>query len=258
MNIPIQIDQISIARAKNAAHYEYLTTVLQRVEQAELQNGLWRQAVDEFIIAYKAEDKAFKQYRASERTQSIAEADAERDQMYASLRDAIKAFAKFPLPATAEQAAPLMRVIRNYGITTREDYMRESGLIDNMLQDLLQFRPQLAALGLWDLANNLKQKNAELRELIASRNEERMEQVLGELKAARQASDAAYAVLVFYTNAFFAMNPTVREAERLVMQMQEDLEYFSQHSMPDPHRTRDAAPDDGGEPQPEDDTQDHA
>ena len=252
MNIPQQIETASIARATNAAHYEYLNTVCQRVEAARLENDLWHTAVREFITAFKAEDKAFKQYRASERTQTIKEADEQRDQLYASLRDAIKTFAKFPIAETAAKAAPLMCVIRNYGITTRENYMRESGLIENMLQDLLRLRNELTALGLWDVANQLKQKNAEVRQLMADRNEERMEQIAGELKAARLVSDEAYAAVVFYTNAFFAMDPAVREAGALVMQMQEDLEYFRQHAVTNPNRSRD------DEPQPDGDTQEHA
>jgi hypothetical protein len=36
MNIPMQIDINSIARATNAAHYEYLTTVRKRTEEIRL------------------------------------------------------------------------------------------------------------------------------------------------------------------------------------------------------------------------------
>ena len=46
MNIPIQIDVISIARATNAAHYEYLTTVRKRTEEIRLKNYLWQRAVE--------------------------------------------------------------------------------------------------------------------------------------------------------------------------------------------------------------------
>ena len=77
--------------------------------------------------------------------------------------------------------------------------MKESGLIDNMLQDLLQYERQLNRLGLLIVANQLKAKNDEVRQLIAQRNEERMEQVLGELKAARAESDVAYAAVVMFT-----------------------------------------------------------
>ena len=49
---------------------------------------------------------------------------------------------------------------------------------------------------------------------------------------------------VMFTNAYALLNPDRREAADLVKRMQEDLEYFRRHAMPDPHRTRDAAPDD--------------
>ena len=41
-----------------------------------------------------------------------------------------------------------------------------------------------------------------------------------------------------------------REAADLVKRMQEDLEYFRRYAMPDPHRTRDTAPDDEEPEQP--------
>ena len=94
MNIPIQIDTTSIARATNAAHYEYLQTVIRRTEEIRLENDLWHQAVGEFRTAFEKEDTAFKQYRASLKTSPLKEADAERDKQYAALRDTIKAYAK--------------------------------------------------------------------------------------------------------------------------------------------------------------------
>ena len=250
MNIPMQIDINSIARATNAAHYEYLATVRKRTEEIELDHELWRKAVEEFREAYAKEDDAFKRYRASDHTAALQQADEERDKLYASLRDTIKAYAKFPIAETAQHTEPLLKVIKNYKITTRENYMKESALIDNMLQDLLQYERQLNRLGLLIVANQLKVKNDEVRQLIAQRNEERKEQVLDELKAARAASDVAYAAVVMFTNAYALLNPDREEAADLVKRMQEDLEYFRRHAMPDPHRTRDAAPDDEEPEQP--------
>ena len=247
MQIPQQIESISIARAANAAHYEYLATVRKRTEEIQLDHDLWRKAVEEFRDAYAKEDDAFKRYRASDHTSALQKADEERDKLYASLRDTIKAYAKFPIAETAQHAEPLLKVIKNYKISTRENYMKESGLIDNMLQDLLQYERQLNRLGLLIVANQLKAKNDEVRQLIANRNDERSEQVLGELKAARAVSDAAYAVVVFYTNAFFAMNPDVREAADLVKRMSEDLEYFRKHAMSDPHKSKKEPQPDGGD-----------
>ena len=243
----MQIDQISIARAANAAHYEYLDTVRKRTEETRLENELWKKAVEEFREAFEKEDKAFKQYRASDHTSALQKADEERDKLYASLRDTIKAYAKFPIAETAQHAEPLLKVIKNYKITTRENYMKESGLIDNMLQDLLQYERQLNRLGLLIVANQLKAKNDEVRQLIAQRNEERMEQVLGELKAARAVSDVAYAAVVMFTNAYALLNPDRREAADLVKRMQEDLEYFRRYAMSDPNRNK-GKKQDGDEP----------
>lgn len=240
MNILIQIDTISISRASNAAHYEYLSTVKKRVTSVRLDNPLWTKAVEEFLEAFKNEDSAFKQYRASERTNSLREMDEERDKQYASLRDAIKTYAKFPIAATAQNAEPLIRVIQNYKISTRENYMKESGLIDNMLQDLMQHTSQLQNLGLEELASQLRESNDRVRQLISNRNDERCEQELGELKAARNESDKAYAALVMVTNAYALLNADRHEATDLVKQMQQDLEYFRRYAMPDPHRARDA------------------
>ena len=229
--------------ATNAAHYEYLVTVRKRTEEIRLENELWQRA------ALEKEDKAFKQYRASDHTSALQKADEERDKLYASLRDAIKAYAKFTIPETAQHAEPLLKVIKNYKITTRENCMKESGLIDNMLQDLLQYERQLNRLGLLIVANQLKAKNDEVRQLIAQRNEERIEQVLGELKAARAASDVVYAAVVMFTNAYALLNPDRREAADLVKRMSEDLDYFRRHAMSDPNRN--AKPDGDGEPQPD-------
>ena len=42
MQLPNQIDIVSIARAANAAHYEYLDTVRKRTEEIRLDNELWK------------------------------------------------------------------------------------------------------------------------------------------------------------------------------------------------------------------------
>ena len=46
MEIAMQIDQISIARAANAAHYEHLDTVRKRTEETRLEHDLWHRAVE--------------------------------------------------------------------------------------------------------------------------------------------------------------------------------------------------------------------
>lgn len=50
-------------------------------------------------------------------------------------------------------------IANNYKIDTSANYMKESGLIDNMLQDMQAYTTQLRRLGLEILANRLKESN---------------------------------------------------------------------------------------------------
>lgn len=101
MNIPIQIDTTSIARATNAAHYEYLDTVRKRTGEIRLENELWQRAVEEFRTAFEKEDTAFKQYRASLKTSPLKEADAERDTLNQKRLPSIRMAAVFCISSAA-------------------------------------------------------------------------------------------------------------------------------------------------------------
>ena len=116
--------------------------------------------------------------------------------------------------------------------------MKESGLIDNMLQDLFQYPTQLRRLGLEILADRLKAANDRVRQLLTERNDERSAQIMGELKAAREATDRAYLTLVRLTNAYALLNPDVESAQKLVALVSEDLEYFRKHAMAPSHRDK--------------------
>ena len=250
MELTAQIPDVTVGRAANAPHYEYMTTFGKRTAELPVDHELWRKGKDEFDTAFRAEDEAFKRYRDSELTDPLKAADEERDKLYASLRDTVKAYAKFPIAETAQHAEPLLRVVRNYKIKTTENYMKESGLVDNMLQDLFQYRTQLRRLGLEIIADRLKAANDRVRQLLAERNDQRSAQIMGELKAAREATDRAYLTLVRLTNAYALLNPDRAEAQKLVALVSEDLEYFRRHAMPDPNRSRDTKPDGDDEPQP--------
>ena len=89
-----------------------MTTFGKRTAELPIDHELWRKGKDEFDTAFKAEDEAFKRYRDSELTDPLKAADEERDKLYASLRDTVKAYAKFPIAETAQHAEPLLRVIK--------------------------------------------------------------------------------------------------------------------------------------------------
>jgi hypothetical protein len=104
MDLTNQIPDVTVGRAANAPYYEYMTTFGKRTVELPIDHELWRKGKDEFDTAFRAEDEAFKRYRDSELTAPLKAADEERDKLYASLRDTIKAYAKFPIAETAQHA----------------------------------------------------------------------------------------------------------------------------------------------------------
>lgn len=71
MELTAQIPDVTVGRAANAPHYEYMTTFGKRTEEIRLENELWQRAVYEFREAFEKEDAAFKQYRASLKTSPL-------------------------------------------------------------------------------------------------------------------------------------------------------------------------------------------
>ena len=81
MELSNQIPDITVSRAANAPHYEYMTTFGKRTAELPIDHDLWRKGKDEFDAAFKAEDEAFKRYRDSELTGQHLTADEYREQL---------------------------------------------------------------------------------------------------------------------------------------------------------------------------------
>ena len=81
MELTAQIPDVTVGRAANAPHYEYMTTFGKRTTELPIDHELWRKGKDEFDAAFKAEDEAFKCYRDSELTDPLKAANEERDKV---------------------------------------------------------------------------------------------------------------------------------------------------------------------------------
>ena len=135
-------------------------------------------------------------------TDKIADADKERDRLYAGYKKAVGGYEGFPDAAMAEAAKILSQHIKDYKINTQMQMDKETGLLVNFLQDLEgKFKPQVDALSLGAFVEKLKAANETVRELTAQRTDERSAKTAGALKTARSASDEAYRMLVQHVNA---------------------------------------------------------
>ena len=197
-----EIQAFYIGGMTNAAHFLFVSNMADRAEKDAAVAEKCAEQVKALRSAVTAEDENLQISAKSLVTDKIAEADKERDRLYAGYKKAVGGYEGFPDAAMAEAAKILSQHIKDYKINTQMQMDKETGLLVNFLQDLEgKFKAQVDALSLGAFVEKLKAANETVRELTAQRTDERSVKTAGALKTARGASDEAYKTLVAHVNA---------------------------------------------------------
>lgn len=197
-----EIQDISLPRMNNGAHFTFVSNILARAEADSKVKAKAAELVTALKEAVAAEDEALKISQKSLLTDEIAKADSDRDALYAGYKKAVEGFQAMPIADMAKAAKELAQHIKDYRISTTDQLDKETGLLVNFIADLeTKFATQVATLSLTAFVTNLKEANERVRTLTLQRTEDRMTQPVGAMKAARAASDEAYRQLVKMVNA---------------------------------------------------------
>ena len=197
-----EINDISLPRMNNGAHFTFVSNILARAEADTAVKGKASELVSNFKAAVAAEDEALKISQKSLLTDEIAKADSDRDALYAGYKKAVEGFLAMPIADMAQAAKVLAQHIKDYKINTAGQLDKETGLLVNFISDLEDKNAaQVAKLGLTAFVTNLKEANERVRTLTLQRTNEKIGITVGALKTARTASDNAYRALVKMVNA---------------------------------------------------------
>ena len=197
-----EIYDINIQRMNNGAHFTFVSNILARAEADTAVKGKASELVSNFKAAVAAEDEALKISQKSLLTDEIAQADSDRDALYAGYKKAVEGFLAMPIADMAQAAKILSLHIKDYKINTADQLDKETGLLFNFISDLEdKYAAQVAKLGLTAFVTNLKEANERVRTLTLQRTNEKIGITVGALKTARTASDDAYRALVKMVNA---------------------------------------------------------
>ena len=197
-----EIYDINIQRMNNGAHFTFVSNILARAEADTAVKGKASELVSNFKAAVAAEDEALKISQKSLLTDEIAQADSDRDALYAGYKKAVEGFLAMPIADMALAAKILSQHIKDYKINTADQLDKETGLLVNFISDLEdKYAAQVAKLGLTAFVTNLKEANERVRTLTLQRTNEKIGITVGALKTARTASDDAYRALVKMVNA---------------------------------------------------------
>ena len=197
-----EITTFYIGGMTNAAHFLFVSNMADRAEKDASVAEKCAAQVKALRDAVTAEDENLQISAKSLTTDKIADADKERDKLYAGYKKAVSGYEGFPDEAMADAAKVLAQHIKDYKINPQMQLDKETGLLVNFLQDLEgKFAAQVKTLNLGAFVEKMKAANEAVRELTGQRTDERSAKPAGALKTARLASDEAYKTLVQHVNA---------------------------------------------------------
>ena len=195
-------------RAPHAAHLSWMQRFQERVQSlivTELGEDCPAMITSQntaLVAAVQAEDEAYRTITRSPLTEQIAEADQLRDNTYIGLRTMVEALGRVGTAAQKEAAPRVLQAMRDYQVSTSENYELESTHIAQLIQQL-ELQPLSAdctTLAITALVSQLKTENQQVQTLIAQRNEQQAGIDAQAMQRARQASDLVYVETVMVIN----------------------------------------------------------
>ena len=196
--IMARIPKFQKSRLRFGAHFAVMSAFDEKVVVVVNGEPQLATAYNTFKSALTDEDAAVKIARASEYSAQILRMDNIRDRLYSSIRGTSEMWEDLGIEPQATSARAVMHEVRIYNVDTKAQLDQESGMLMNFMQpfETTVMQEHLATLGLTAAFTQMKYANNEVRRLLALRGDERAANAAFDLKASRQATDAAYDALV--------------------------------------------------------------
>ena len=191
----MEIETLGLKSVSNGAHFVFIESICKRLDSETelLKNEYFKKAADALKAAFNEENRYFALSKKSASTDEILAADADRDTLYSAYYRSVKSFLRVSSSDLHTAAKTLWQSLVDYGIKPSMQLERETGAIQNLLEDCEQkYSAEVAKLGLQTVLASLKTANARVSELLYSRTTEQSKQVAGALRKARQQSDEAF------------------------------------------------------------------
>ena len=229
-------------RVGHAAHLSWMQRFQERVQTlivTELGEDCPAMVISQntaLVAAVQAEDEAYRTITRSPLTEQIAEADQVRDNTFIGLRTMVEALGRVGTAAQKEAAVRVLQAMRDYQVSTSENYELESTHIAQLIQQL-EVQPlsdDCATLAVTALVSQLKTENQQVQTLIAQRNEQQAGIDAQAMQRARVAADLVYVETVMVVNAFAVVEQQQGASpyDHAIDVVNQDQEYYVQQVFP--------------------------
>ena len=162
--------------------------------------------------------------------------DQVRDNTYIGLRTMVEALGRVGTAAQKDAAPRVLQAMRDYQVSTSENYELESTHIAQLVQQL-ELQPlsdDCTTLAITALVSQLKTENQQVQTLIAPRNEQQAGIDAQAMQRARQQSDLVYVETVMVINAFSVVEQQQGASpyDHAIDVVNQDQEYYVLHVFP--------------------------
>lgn len=209
-----KIKGIAISRLSNGAHYNFVQTTLERIEECEAAASRLSADIAVLRAAFSREEATLRVVRKSRLTEEIVQGDAMRDSSYSSYKMAVKGLLSLPEGEMKAAAGRLWNHIKSCRIVTTDQRDKQTGMMTSFIESLEgKYAADVAMLGLSTLVATMKEANEKVRLLTSERDTENSVKTVGATKAARLATDNAYRTLIDKVNALALLEGDEEYAE---------------------------------------------
>ncbi|MDR0988028.1 MAG: DUF6261 family protein [Prevotellaceae bacterium] len=196
----MKADSFYVTGMDNGGHFMFMTNGVKRAKATLVIVKKLSAEIAALEKALEAEDAVLKLSNKSLITDRIVELDALRSKLYNALKKLIQDYAA--VPELAPEATVLLQAFKDYAIHVNEQRDRVSALMLNLINDLKsKYAQGVSKLGLEALVANFEKANQEVIDRMVERAEDQKGRTKGMLRAAREATDAAYRHFVEMLNA---------------------------------------------------------
>lgn len=200
----MKILTIQLSRLKNNEIFRFFSEITQ-IAEAALISRTSVAAMSDNILGLvnilngflERLDDAIVALSKSEYTELVAEADNWRDTVYRGFVLHVQAFSHSFDEAEREAARRLQVLIDNYGDFRRNSLDDQTAIMDNFIQDLQSMHTEnLTSIGATKWLTSMQARNADFKDVVESRHEERVEQIREEVHMLRTQSGDVYREIV--------------------------------------------------------------
>jgi hypothetical protein len=192
----MKIKRITLLYLCNDGHFQFMQFVVSLIRSVGAALLKVEKQFDALVALLAQEDEAYGKITKSAFTERINEADHERDEVFRSMANVIRAGLTHFNLALREAAARLQIVMDAYGNVALKSHVEETAAVYNLTQELAgKHAEDVERLALGEWITELNRRNAAVQTLIEQRADEGAARTSLALKDVRTKTDEAYRTL---------------------------------------------------------------